>query len=288
MNIDPLFLGRLMPDVPGVPGMLLNWALPCTPYAGDGVGFYAIPPIGANVWIEFEGGDPNYPIWSGCFWEEGEMPINPAIPLVKVFKTDFLTLELDDTPGEGGVTLRAIAPVAPIETVLTFNEEGATLTCPPNSISMTPETIVCTTPEATMTMTAESIEIALPTTIISITGENISIETTTMEITAEVNVTGPVSIEGDVEITGAVEIQGDVEITGAVEIQGEVEITGAVEIQGNVNITGASELQGDMNVTGAVQIQGDLNVTGAEQVVGDFVVAGAMEGTLFGSVIPPF
>jgi hypothetical protein len=43
--------------------------LPCTPYARPNVGFYAIPPIGANVWIEFEGGDPSYPIWSGGFWE---------------------------------------------------------------------------------------------------------------------------------------------------------------------------------------------------------------------------
>ena len=50
-NIDPLFQGRIIAEVPSISGSVLNWALPCTPYAGPGVGFYAIPPIGANVWI---------------------------------------------------------------------------------------------------------------------------------------------------------------------------------------------------------------------------------------------
>jgi Type VI secretion system/phage-baseplate injector OB domain len=54
--------------------------------------------VGANVWVECEGGDPNYPIWSGCFWGIGEMP---AVPQVKVFKTDGITLTLNDLPGVG-------------------------------------------------------------------------------------------------------------------------------------------------------------------------------------------
>ena len=45
---------------------------------GDGVGFFAMPPTGANVWVEFEGGDPDYPIWTGCFWGTGEVPAQPA------------------------------------------------------------------------------------------------------------------------------------------------------------------------------------------------------------------
>ena len=48
--------------------------MPCAPFAGSGVGFFALPPVGANVWVEFEGGDPDYPIWSGCFWGAGEVP----------------------------------------------------------------------------------------------------------------------------------------------------------------------------------------------------------------------
>ena len=67
-NIDPLFLGRLMVSVAAIEALLNTWAMPCVPYAGSGVGFYAMPPIGADVWIEFEGGDPSFPIWTGCFW----------------------------------------------------------------------------------------------------------------------------------------------------------------------------------------------------------------------------
>ena len=55
-----------------------GWALPAVPYAGDGVGFFMIPPIGASVWIEFEHGDPDYPIWTGCFWADAGPAAGPA------------------------------------------------------------------------------------------------------------------------------------------------------------------------------------------------------------------
>lgn len=127
-NVDLLGLGRLMVAVPAVPGEVLNWALPCSPYAGPRVGFFALPPIGANVWVEFEGGNPNYPIWVGCFWEEGEVPVTPAIPEKKVWKTDLVTLELDDTPGEGGLSITVLPPLAPEVLTMTFGKEGITLT----------------------------------------------------------------------------------------------------------------------------------------------------------------
>lgn len=110
-NKDPLGLGRIQALVPGVFGMVTNWALPCAPYAGNQVGFYAIPPIGAVVWIEFEGGDPTYPIWSGCFWQTGQVPTevktNQDDPSqVKVFKTRVITLWIDDTDQKGQATLK--------------------------------------------------------------------------------------------------------------------------------------------------------------------------------------
>ena len=55
-----------------------GWCLPCVPYAGPDVGFFFIPEAGAAVWIEFEGGDVSYPIWSGCFWRAGELPADAA------------------------------------------------------------------------------------------------------------------------------------------------------------------------------------------------------------------
>src|ERR1700704_4306695 len=85
-NRDPLNLGRIQVSVPAVLGDFRNnWALPCVPYAGKKVGLYLMPPVGANVWVEFEAGDPDYPIWAGCFWGVGEVPASPAIPNMKVF-----------------------------------------------------------------------------------------------------------------------------------------------------------------------------------------------------------
>jgi uncharacterized protein involved in type VI secretion and phage assembly len=105
-NIDPMLCGRIQVSVPNVLGKgRLSWALPCAPYAGSGVGFVAIPPNGANVWVEFEGGNTDTPIWSGCFWGTDEFPTEAAAPEIKIFKTDTATLTFNDAPGEGGITI---------------------------------------------------------------------------------------------------------------------------------------------------------------------------------------
>jgi hypothetical protein len=70
-NVDPLMLGRVMAEIPAV-SFMSNWALPCTPYPANRAQTCAVPPIGAHVWIEFEGGDPDFPVWTGCFWSAGE------------------------------------------------------------------------------------------------------------------------------------------------------------------------------------------------------------------------
>ncbi len=105
-NVDPQQMGRLQVSVPAVLGEgRLSWAMPCVPYAGPGVGFFTIPPAGASVWVEFEGGDPDYPIWSGCFWGIGEAPAKPAVEPMKVLKTDTATITIEDVPGAGGITI---------------------------------------------------------------------------------------------------------------------------------------------------------------------------------------
>jgi uncharacterized protein involved in type VI secretion and phage assembly len=105
-NVDPRQMGRIQFQVPTVLGMnRLNWAMPCVPYAGPGVGFFMIPPVDARVWIEFENGDPDHPIWTGCFWDQGNVPVNPAVAQMKVIQTDSATITLNDTPGAGGILI---------------------------------------------------------------------------------------------------------------------------------------------------------------------------------------
>jgi len=105
-NVDPQNLGRLQVSAPAVlGGGIWSWAMPCTPYAGAGVGFHAVPPLGANVWVEFEAGDANYPIWSGCFWGAGELPSEAQTPGTNVFKTEKVTMKLVDVAGSEGFSV---------------------------------------------------------------------------------------------------------------------------------------------------------------------------------------
>ena len=72
-NVDPGQLGRLKLRVPSVLGneVVSGWALPCASYGGDAnQGFFFIPEVGAGVWVEFEEGDLEFPIWVGTFWSK--------------------------------------------------------------------------------------------------------------------------------------------------------------------------------------------------------------------------
>jgi uncharacterized protein involved in type VI secretion and phage assembly len=107
-NADPLMMGRIQVSVPSVLGEgRMSWAMPCAPYGGSGVGFFTVPPIDANVWVEFEEGNTDYPIWSGCFWGTGECPASPTVMQMKmkVLKTDTATITINDTPVVGGVKI---------------------------------------------------------------------------------------------------------------------------------------------------------------------------------------
>ena len=64
---DPLMIGRIQANVPDVMGdQDSGWAMPCAPFGGKGMGFFALPTTGAGVWIEFEHGDPDYPMTAPC------------------------------------------------------------------------------------------------------------------------------------------------------------------------------------------------------------------------------
>jgi uncharacterized protein involved in type VI secretion and phage assembly len=101
-NQDPSGQGRIKARVPDVLGEVeTNWALPCAPYAGDGSGAYLVPAPGTGVWMEFEAGDVNRPIWSGCCWSGGQTPRGPngapAAPPLKMVRSETgLLLTLDD------------------------------------------------------------------------------------------------------------------------------------------------------------------------------------------------
>jgi hypothetical protein len=92
-NDDPLNAGRLRARIPDVLGDVESpWAWPCGPYAGRGSGHYTIPPAGAGVWIEFEAGDVSKPLWTGCWWSSGDLPVDEdgtaATPDMKILRSE--------------------------------------------------------------------------------------------------------------------------------------------------------------------------------------------------------
>jgi len=101
-NQDPLNLGRVQAMVPEVLGGIpTGWASPCAPYFGPQAGFFAVPPVGAGVWIEFEAGDTSRPVWVGGWWGQAEVPMKPgggeSRPTTKILRSDLgLIVALDD------------------------------------------------------------------------------------------------------------------------------------------------------------------------------------------------
>jgi uncharacterized protein involved in type VI secretion and phage assembly len=137
-NIDPMQMGRLQAIVPDVTSLLpTSWALPCVPMAGPQAGLFVVPPIGAAVWMEFEQGDPDYPIWTGCFWgSAAEVPAlalatPPPLQTIVLQTIGQNTLMISDTPGPtGGILLKsttgALISISEIGITIS-NGQGATI-----------------------------------------------------------------------------------------------------------------------------------------------------------------
>jgi uncharacterized protein involved in type VI secretion and phage assembly len=102
-NVDPNNQGRIKAQVPAIlQDVPTGWAYPAAPYAGPGSGMWSVPPVGAGVWIEFEAGDVNNPIWTGCWWAADQRPSDnggaKAVPTLKILRSEQgLMVALDDS-----------------------------------------------------------------------------------------------------------------------------------------------------------------------------------------------
>ncbi|MCC6862860.1 MAG: hypothetical protein IT158_30075 [Bryobacterales bacterium] len=130
-NVDPMQMARLQVSVPDVLGSMpvSSWAMPCVPVAGMQMGAFVLPPIGAGVWVEFEQGDPSYPIWVGGYW--GSAAEVPALAVAApppvshmVFQTQNQnTLMISDMPGPtGGILLKTTTGA-----MIAINDIGITI-----------------------------------------------------------------------------------------------------------------------------------------------------------------
>lgn len=152
-NVDPQQRGRLMVRVGDLGGLLSTWALPCLPFAGPAQGFFAVPPLHASVWVEFEQGNPSYPVWTGCFWDEPAsvpplaMAGAPGVQQVVVQTLGDALLMISDTPGpSGGIMLRTPTAMLSISSsgIVLTNGQGASITMVGNSVAINGTALVVT------------------------------------------------------------------------------------------------------------------------------------------------
>jgi uncharacterized protein involved in type VI secretion and phage assembly len=105
-NVDPMFQGRIQVQLGDRYGLFPStWAMPSFPFAGKGNGMVALPQLGSSVWVEFEAGDPDYPIWTGAFWPDaggfpplalaGATPVSPNIHIQTTLGT---SITVSDNP----------------------------------------------------------------------------------------------------------------------------------------------------------------------------------------------
>lgn len=72
---DPEKRGRIRVMCPKVLGEAKSaWCEPCIPVAYDSGGDFAIPKLNEFVWVEFEEGNSNKPIYTGGLWSTNKSP----------------------------------------------------------------------------------------------------------------------------------------------------------------------------------------------------------------------
>jgi hypothetical protein len=119
-NVDPMQRGRILVEVPDVLGVVpSSWAEACVPLAGatgPPMGIYLVPPIGAGVWVEFEQGEPERPIWVGCRWgAQSDVPamaklgnpLDPNIIIQSLLQHSVMISDMPPTPVTGGIILKS-------------------------------------------------------------------------------------------------------------------------------------------------------------------------------------
>jgi uncharacterized protein involved in type VI secretion and phage assembly len=138
-NVDPLQIGRILALVPDVSNIIpKTWAMPCVPIAGKQMGTFVVPQVGAGVWVQFEQGDPDFPVWTGGFWGiAAEVPALalagvPGDPNIVLQSTLQNAIVVSDLPGPtGGIMLKSTTGATIIVNdtgIYIQNGKGASLT----------------------------------------------------------------------------------------------------------------------------------------------------------------
>jgi hypothetical protein len=259
---DLSLTGKLLCEVPALPGMLLNWATPAVSYPGLKQGMFALPEEGSDVWIEFEQGNPDYPIWSGGYWEEGATPPLPVVSkaapeIADVYASKFSSLVMDDTPVEGSVQLSIGEPAVALPVTMKMSSAGFSVKVGIHSITIDPKAgITLTSGDAKLTLspqgqstTAPSIDhtavgkysvkaataaVNSPTTISSTLNVEALATLQAAKVNTELNVTGPSTLVGGATVGERLSSEGESSFTGPTTMSGPTTIGPDLLVEGGI------------------------------------------------------
>ncbi len=144
-NIDPMRSGRVQVSCPDVLGInTMSWAMPCVPFGGPALpdrspeGMLMLPSIGSNIWLEFEAGNPDRPIWVGSFFADGMQPASVVLPGMRTIVSGGAEITIDGTPGAGGITLKVGPPTVGVPCELKLSATGIEIKVGAASIKLDP------------------------------------------------------------------------------------------------------------------------------------------------------
>lgn len=182
-NEDPKKIARLTLKLTNLFGgeFVTGWAMPCLPYGGEAnQGMLFVPEKESQVWVEFEEGDIDYPVWVGCYWSapddvseipkpneldgsEADEEQDPATrKIIKTLKGH--TIQFEDKDGEESIIIVQKVDDEKVN-VITMDATGIVITdFTENKISMTKDAFTITSKVAfTVDASGQAVEIKADT-----------------------------------------------------------------------------------------------------------------------------
>jgi uncharacterized protein involved in type VI secretion and phage assembly len=170
-EVNELGLGRIRVSFPSIPD-LEAWARPCFPY-----GHFFVPQPQDKVWIAFEGGDPNYPVWLGIWYPEGTVPppadeTHDSEPVQRLIRSASGHLLLfDDTKDATKIAVNSAGGHSLVFDD-TRDKEGIVLTVGSNTITLDNEKIELKVGGSTITLKNEKIELKVDGSTITLKADD--------------------------------------------------------------------------------------------------------------------
>jgi phage baseplate assembly protein gpV len=203
-------------------------------------GIWHVPDVGETVYVVFDHGRPEYPMWQGGWWGEGDTTEDMSIMKVVVCTPEGLKVVLDRSA----------------QTI--FLEQS-----PGNSVLLSDDKLTIAH-NGTIEVTGDSVDI-VSTGTTNLRGQGV----VNVDALDEVNITSTGSIKVDAADTVEVSSTGELTVASAgtcvIQSDSPMEIKSAKSVNvtaPEIGLTGTLTVMGDTSITGKVSVVGDGNVRG--------------------------